>query len=208
MLLSDRNFRRAVNHKGMQLKLNELPEVKTELDHWNIYYLKRFVIQKEVIDKINHSDMVLLPIYDQQKSRLKFKEQRMVREIFRKTKDDIDEVYYLAAKGSDFKTLEIKYQENRETRTHGILGPFTKGPHGKLGELAFNMNINEISKPFRYRGGYSIIQLLSIAPERQKTYEEAKEEIKSNYIIENKNKFISGWIDRNREKYNIILYEI
>jgi parvulin-like peptidyl-prolyl isomerase len=208
MLLSNRNFRRAVNHKGMRLKLNELSEVRDELARWKVYYLKYFLIQMEIVDKIDVSVMVMLPIYDQQKNRLTIKEQRIVREIFRKTKDDIDEVYDLAAQGHDFQALEKKYQENRETRTHGIIGPFTNGPHGKLGELAFNMNINDISKPFKYRGGYSIIRLLSILPPRQRTYQETKEEIKAKYIDENKKRFISEWVDRSKEKYNLSLYEI
>ncbi len=208
MLLSERMFRRTVNHKGMQLKLNELPEVREELEQWKIYYLKKFMIQMEVMDKVDISDMVLIPIYQEEKSRLKFKEQRLVREIFCKTKEDIEKVYHLAVQGHDFQNLEIKYQENRETRNHGIIGPFTKGPNGKLGENAFNMKVNEISQPFKYRGGYSIIRLLSIEPERQKTYDEAKEEIKANYINENKKKFISDWIDQNRENYSININEI
>jgi len=40
MLLSERNFRRLVNHKAMLLKVNELPEVTEELDKWKIYYYK------------------------------------------------------------------------------------------------------------------------------------------------------------------------
>ena len=208
MLLSERNLRRSVNYKAMQLGINSLPEVQTELERWKIYYLKQFVIQREIMDKINTSDIVLLPIYENQKRKLINKEQRLVREIFCKTKEDIEKVYRLAVQGHDFETLEKKYQENQETRNHGLIGPFPKGPNGKLGEFAFEMQLNEISKPFQYRGGYSIIQLLSIEPERQKTYAEAKEEIKARYLDENRKKFISEWADKSKENYDISINKI
>jgi len=178
------------------------------LDRWKIFYLKQYVIQLEIMDRINTSDMVLIPVYEQQKNRFIIKEQRVVREIFCKSRKDIEKVYQLTAQGKDFEALEKKYQENQETRTHGIIGPFMKGPNGKLGEQAFMMSVNEISRPFRYRGGYSIIQLLSIEPERQKTYEEAKEEIKAWYIDENRKKFISEWVDKSKDNYDLDLYKI
>ena len=127
---------------------------------------------------------------------------------FVKTREDIEAVHRLAVRGQDFEHWESKYQQNRETRNHGIVGPFTKGPNGKLGELAFSMNINEISQPFQYRGGYSIIQLLSIEPQRQKTYAETKEEVKTAYIEENKKKFISEWVNQRKENYDIDIYNL
>ena len=208
MLLSERNFRRAVNYEAIQRNINESPEVKDQLERWKIFYMKQFVVQMEIMDKINTTDMVLIPLYEKQKNRLIVKEQRVVREIFCKTEKNINKVYGFALKGYDFETLEKKYQEDQETRNHGIIGPFPKGPNGKLGELAFDMNVNEISKPFKYKGGYSIIQLLSIEPEKQKTYEEAKEEIKARYLEENRQKFIAEWVDKSKKNYDVDTYRI
>jgi len=115
-------------------------------------------------------------------------------------------VYQLALKGNDFTELEKKYQQNRETRTNGVLGPFTKGSHGRLGESAFKMAVGEISQPFKYRGGYSIIQLLSIEPERKKTFAEAREELKYGYLDENQEKFISQWYEKIKKNYRTTIY--
>ena len=192
-------------HKALMAHLNEMPSVKDAHNEWQVDFLKSYVIEKEVIEKLDVSDFILKPIYNTKKNSLIVKEKRTVREIFQKTEKGINKVYKLAIKANNFETLEKKYQENIESRTEGVLGPFTKGPHGKLGENAFSMRVGEISKPFRYRGGYSIIKLLSIEPERQKTFDEAKEELKNEYIDKNQEKAISEWYEKIRNNYTITI---
>lgn len=203
MLLVNINYDRIKKHKAMAEGLNKLPEVEQELNAWKVTMLKSWVLNKEVIEKIDVSDAVLRRIFDHEKYKLREPERRTVREIFQKTEDGINEVCKLAVKGRDFKELEAKYQQNKETRTNGIIGPFRKGPNGKLGENAFSMKVGEISKPFKYRGGYSIIKLLSVEPERMKSFEEAKEQIENKYIEENKDQFISKWYAKIADKYKI-----
>jgi|GEM_PF-1041970 len=204
MLLSDMNTSRLVKHKAMQMRLNELPQVKEEYQSWLVYYLKKMVTQREVIDKMNTSDQTLWPIYEQKRRTLIVKKQATVREIFCKTKPEIDRVYQLAKAGNDFAALEKKYSQNMEDRTEGIIGPFPPGPNGKLGEAAFSgMRVGEISRPFKYRGGYSIIQLLAREPERVKTFEEAKGELKTDYINSHWEQAVAEWQDRAAKNYRI-----
>ncbi len=203
MLLINDCYEELKKHKGMSEHLNELPDIKDKYNEWLAGFLKSYVIEKEVIDKIDVSDSVLKSIYVTRKNSLIFKERRTVREIFQKTEDGIKKVHLLAVKGNDFEGLEKKYQQSMETRTNGILGPFTKGPHGKLGENAFSMKVGEISEPFKYRGGYSIIKLLSIELERTKSFDEAKEELKNEYLDSNQEQFISQWYEKIKENYSI-----
>ncbi len=203
MLLSNINYDRIKKHRAMTDKLNELPEVVSKLDQWKIVLLKSWVLNKEVIDKIDVSENVLKPIFDREKYKLRMKERRTVREIFQKTEDGINKIYKLAANGHDFEALEKNYQQNKATRTNGVIGPFPKGPHGKLSENAFAMKVGEISKPFKYRAGYSIIKLLSIEPERMKSFEEAEEQLKREYIEANKDRFISEWYAKIADNYII-----
>jgi parvulin-like peptidyl-prolyl isomerase len=204
MLLSDLNTNRLAKHKAMQLRLNESPEVKQEHESWFIYYLKKVTTQKEAIDKIDTSDRILRPIYEQTRNTLVLRKQATVHEIFCKSEPEIERAYQLAKIGSDFAALHKKYSQNMEDRTNGIVGPFAEGANGKLGEQAFSgMKVGEISKPFKYHGGFSIIRLLSIAPEREKTYEEAKEELKSKYITGHWEQSVAEWLDRAAKNYKI-----
>ncbi len=204
MLLTELNTSRLLKHKAMQMQVNETPGVKQEYQNWLVYYLKKNVIQREVIDKIDTADPILRPIYDRTSHTLVVKKQATVREIFRKTKADIDHVYLLASAGDDFAALQKKYCQNQENRNSGIVGPFPPGMNGKLGELAFSgLRIGEISSPFKYRGGYSIIQLLALVPERVKTYEEAREEIKAGYIQSRWEQKVAEWLEHAKKNYKI-----
>jgi len=204
MLLRDWNTSRLVKHKAMQLGWNEKAAVKQDYRNWLVYYLKKMVLQRQVVDAMEVSEPVLRQLYEQTRSSRKLKRMATVREIFRKTQSDAERVYRLAVQGEDFAALQAKYCQNEENKNHGIVGPFPQGMNGKLGELAFSgMAIGAISAPFKYRGGYSIIQLLSIDPERVKSFDECREEIKAEYIQAHYQEKISAWQAEARKNYKI-----
>lgn len=201
MLLDYMNSRRLIKDKAMEMKLNESQQVQKNLSVWFAAYLKSIVVKKQVLDKIEKSDAILLPLYHHEKRNLTVPKMITVREIFCKTKERIERVHKLAISNDDFEMLEKKYNQNQETRTHGLLGPFSKGRHGKLGELAFSgMNVNDISKPFRYRGGYSIFKIVAIEESHVKSFQEAKEELKDKYIKENHERLVSEWLNNKVRK--------
>ena len=156
------------------------------------------------IDKMDVSEAVLRPIYEQTRQARVVKKQATVREIFRKTKPDLDRVYQMAVNGHDFAALQAKYCQNQENRNQGIVGPFPQGMNGKLGEWAFSgLAIGQISPPFKYRGGYSIIQLLALENERVKSFAESREEIKAEYIQAHFQSQINTWLAQVRKNYRI-----
>ena len=63
MLLDYMNTKRLIKHKAIELKFNELPEQKRDLEIWKTHYLKEQVIQKEILDHAKVSDDVLRSIY-------------------------------------------------------------------------------------------------------------------------------------------------
>ena len=204
MLLTDLNTNRLVKHKAMQMRLNETPLVKEQYRNWLAYYLKKSVIQQEVIDKMGPSETLLQSLYDQKKLSLTVKKRATVREIFRTQEADIQRVHQLAMRGADFTALQKKYCQNQENRNNGMVGPFPVGMNGKLGELAFSgMRIGEISQPFKYRGGYSIIQLLALEPERVKSFAEARQEIKDEYVQAHWQQKETEWLTQAKKNYNI-----
>ena len=208
MLLDYMNTKRLIKHKAIELKFNGLPEQKRDLEIWKTHYLKEQVIQKEILDHAKVSDDVLRSIYMKNKAKYKVKKRITVREIFCKSQTQAEKVYQLAINGENFEQLEKQYNQNQETRTHGLLGPFEKGRNGILGETAFDgMPVGSISKPFRYRGGYSLFQIISIDAARYKSFQEVKDELKSQFIDDYKNDFIAKWFQKVKKEYKIKLYE-
>jgi parvulin-like peptidyl-prolyl isomerase len=207
MLLSDFSINRLLKHKAMQLQMNEKSPAKEEYQSWLVYFLKKSVVQRQVIDKMDLSDAVLKPIYEQNRPSYFFKKQATVQEIFRTSKADIDLVYQLAAAGQNFAALQKKYCQNKENSKNGLVGPFPIGMNGQMGDLAFSgMKIGEISLPFPYRGGYSIFKLLDLEPERIKSFAEAKEEVKTAYIQAHWEQNVAAWIERAKKNYSIKLH--
>jgi len=204
MLLSSLHMSRLAKHKAMLLHINELPSVKRDYEGWLVYYLKSVVTQKEVVDKIDVSDAVLHSMYNHERNELVVKPQATVREIFCKTREEMEAVYQKAHRGENFAALQAKYSQNQEDRNNGLIGPFPPGPNGKLGEQAFSgIKIGEISKPFRYRGGWSIIQLLALAPQKYESFEEAKPKLKAEYIDGHRQQAITSWLNQARMNYRI-----
>jgi parvulin-like peptidyl-prolyl isomerase len=204
MLLTELNINRLLKYKAMQMQINETPAAKEEYQNWLVYFLKKNVVQRQAIDRIDVSDAVLQPLYERNRQSYLIQKQATVLEIFRTTKKDIDHVYQLATTGHDFAALQKKYCQNKENTRNGIIGPFPAGMNGKMGDLAFSgMSIGEISQPFQYRGGYSIFRLLALEPERIRSFAEAKEEIKSAFIQSHWERCVSDWLEHAKNNYSV-----
>jgi parvulin-like peptidyl-prolyl isomerase len=209
MLLEYMNTKRLLKHHAIQLKINERPSLKEQVSLLLVQKIKERVLAKEVLEKIKLSDADLHLLYENNKNKFKVPPQVTVQEIFCRTKSDIDKVHALALNNADFSMLQKKYSQDEETRTHGLLGPFAKGQNGKLGEKAFSgMNVGQISEPFRYRGGFSFFKLLAFEPEHIKSFDAVKDNLKSGYIEEQQNRYISDWIKTVRTKYQIRYYTL
>lgn len=80
--------------------------------------------------------------------------------------------------GADFGELALKYsQDNGSAKMKGDLGLFERGRMIKeFDEMAFKLNVGEISPIVKTRYGYHIIKVTEIPP--YPTYEEEKEELR------------------------------
>ena len=81
-------------------------------------------------------------------------------------------------RGGSFAELARKYSEDGSARAGGDLGYFPRGRMVKAFEdVCFSLLPGQHSEVVKTEFGYHLIQLLDHVPERQFTFEEAKEEI-------------------------------
>jgi len=89
-----------------------------------------------------------------------------------------------------------------------------KGHHGSLNsekyalaEKAENLNlkIGDISEPFKYETGYSIIKLNNILPARKKTFEEAIPDIAAKVQIISQKNIEKNWIESLKNQYKVTI---
>lgn len=83
--------------------------------------------------------------------------------------------------GADFVSAAEKYSDDAATKdSGGKLGAVTRGLMVPAFEVVvFNLQIGERSQPVKTQYGYHIIEVTDITPERQLSYEQVKEKIRS-----------------------------
>ena len=206
MIIEEMNHNRIIRDKALKEGLQKEPQVKKEVENWLNRRLTDLIIEREILDKLNLTDKQYLQFYNQNKSEYTIPKMMIVQEIFRKTKEDIDKVHRLAVQGKDFKKLIKEYCQYKGRNENGTIGPFPANMNGILGQTADKMKIGEISDPFRYRGGYSIIKLISIDQERLQGLDEVKEQIRNDYFSKNREMVLNKWYQKTKEDYKLKIY--
>ena len=102
--------------------------------------------------------------------------------------------------GEDFATLAKEFSTDGSAAQGGDLGEFTKGQMVEEFEnVAFSIEVNTVSDPVATQFGYHLIK---VNERTDKTFEEAKEQVKSDYIQENGND-MTEVIEKLKEKTKV-----
>ncbi len=139
------------------------------------------------------NDDVLRAEYEQQKERFVEAERRHARHILvnvgqgadeaaaRKKADDL--LAKAKAPGADFAALAREFsQDAGSSRDGGDLGWLEKSFFtGPLSDAIFSMQPNEIRGPVRSELGYHIVRLEAVETGKQKSFEEARAELETEY---------------------------
>ena len=94
---------------------------------------------------------------------------------------EIDEVYAkVKAKPELFNQYAEEHSDCPSGALGGDLGYFARGEMvGEFDEIAFNMNVGDISEPFLTRFGYHIVKVTGKQGSENKTYAEVKDRLKN-----------------------------
>lgn len=171
---------------------------------------KNFILQEFVklqSEKVKVTDKEVEEFYAQNKEKFKQKEEVRASHIIiltndkdeKKAKETINKIYNEIKGGFGFAEAAKKYSEDGSAQQGGDLGYFSRGKMvQEFEEVAFRLNKNEISKPFKSRFGYHILKVTDKKPEKQFSFEEVKENIKNHIISEKTKKILDGIIEKNR----------
>jgi len=91
----------------------------------------------------------------------------------------------------------------------GIMKPFGRGEHGKMGEVAFTLKEGEIAGPIRSEDGkeFSIIKMLEFIPSHIPGYDEVKRRVETDVKKQRKLDMIEKWQSIHWPEYNVIIYD-
>lgn len=150
----------------------------------------------EMAAKVSVNDAQLKAFYDEQKTRNPEKfiqpEQRRVSHILLTVDDPkqdaavkakAEEIYKRAVAGEDFASLAKHYSQDKASAEQGgdlgwsdrklWVAPFA--------DAAFSMKVGEIRGPVKTQFGYHILKLVGIKPQVERTFEESRSDLESQY---------------------------
>ena len=140
--------------------------------------------------------------YQENKVRFMWPERVDVSEIYVYNDSIAKDLYKQIMNGANFDTLAKKYTERPGFKEKaGHWGLLTKDEN-EMSKKAFSFTVDDVKEPFSFQSGFSIVKLNRRAPITQKTYDEARQEVASQYQDDLSNELRLQWVNELRKKYN------
>lgn len=155
--------------------------------------------------RITITDEEMTTYFEENKDYFAQEEQVQASHILVEDEATANEVYAKLENGADFSELAAEYStDEQNSESGGDLGLFGRGAMVEaFEEVAFSLDINEISEPVQTEFGYHIIKLVEKIEAKEATYEEAKEEIKSMLFADKMETEYSTWLEEKYSEYEI-----
>ncbi|WP_419959587.1 foldase protein PrsA [Psychrobacillus sp. BM2] len=182
------------------LEANNIEE-KALLENISTYQLQTKVMEKVV----NISDEDLATYFEENKTTYEQTEQVEASHILVADEATAKEVIIKLNEGSDFAELASEYSTDTSSNTNGgSLGYFGAGEMVKeFEEVAFEMEIDEISEPVESEYGFHIIKVTGKQDAKEAVYEDIKEEVYDNLLEIRINEEYSTWLTEKYAEYEI-----
>lgn len=143
-----------------------------------IYLFK--ILDEEVWSKLLIDSAKVKSFYEQTKQNYKWKERVEFKEIYNQKDSLINSCYALAVSGYNYDTLVVRFNQRTGYENKPGYYGLVDTDFNELAKRANALkNIGDVSKPFQFDDGWSIVKLVKREPARLKTFDEAKAEIVS-----------------------------
>jgi len=163
-------------------------------------------LQTKVMEKvISISDEELSTYFEENKTTFEQTEQVEARHILVADEATAKEVKTKLNEGDDFAKLAEEYSTDTTSSTDGgSLGYFGAGEMVKeFEDVAFKMNIGEVSEPVESEYGFHIIEVTGKKDAKEAVYEDVKEEVYDNLLEIRINEEYSTWLTQKYTEYDI-----
>jgi len=164
-------------------------------------------LQKALKD-IKVTDAEAREYYQNHKEEFKTEEQVRARHILVKDKAQAQKILKELQNGADFAQLAKKYSIDKATAEKGgELGFFTRKDVVKpFSDVAFSLKPGQLSPVVKTPFGYHIIQVEEVKPAKQKSFDEVKNEIKSQLLQEKRQEAFNRIVAKIEKKWKVETY--
>ena len=204
-------MRRMLLEKAVSKGLEKDKTVVEELQKTTEQEIVRVLMDRYVIGEIKPKEEALTLYYERNREeKYSDPEKVNVQEVMVKDEDLANRIAQWAKLGRDFSKLARDYTERPGYKNKdGILGFFSQGRWGDMGEKAFTLKLGEVAGPIPLKNnrGFSVIKLLERKPSRVKPYDEVKGRVRNDLIREIKKDREEKWVAEKKNKYTVKIYE-
>jgi peptidyl-prolyl cis-trans isomerase C len=162
---------------ALRQSLDQEDETRRRLSAARERILGNILVEHHLRDTVNET--TIRRMYDEQASLSDRGDEVQARHILLKDEETAKNIAKKLASGADFAGLAREISEDENTRNlGGNLGYFTNDMlEAKFTNVAFTMKKGEISKPFKTKSGWHILQVQNRRKAPKPTFEEMRSEI-------------------------------
>ena len=143
--------------------------------------------------------------YEDHKVRFMWPERIDVSEIYVYNDSLATALYKRIINGESFDTLAKKYTERPGFKEKaGHWGVMTKDEN-EMSKKAYTFTVDDVKEPFSFQSGFSIVKLNKRVPVTEKNFDEARQEVASQYQDELSNELRLDWVSELRKKYKRVI---
>jgi parvulin-like peptidyl-prolyl isomerase len=160
-------------------------------------------LYKKVTGDVKVSDAEVKAYYKSHTSEFQQAASRTVRHILVKKKTLADSIYSQLKGGGDFASLAKKYSLDTVSAAQGGKYDAVKGQSvAPFDKVAFELKVNEISKPVHTQYGWHVIQALTaIKPAQTKSESSVAAQIKSQLLQNKQKQAVNDWSTQLQKDY-------
>jgi peptidyl-prolyl cis-trans isomerase SurA len=156
---------------------------------------------QKVWSKVKSDSVLEREFYQEHKARYMWPERVDVSEIYIFSDSLASALYKRIVDGEDFDSLAREHTERPGFKTKAGKWGLLQKDENDIAKKVFTFPVDDIKPPFEFQAGYSIVRINKRIPITQKTFEEARQEVASQYQDDLSSELRLKWVQELRTKY-------
>jgi len=175
------------------------PSIAEQVRKYREYVMEATLFRDHIFKDVVVSDEESHKYYDAHKSEFIAPEERRVAQILVSNEKDAANVSQLLASGTEFETAVKKYSRDPVSAMQdGDLGWITPDKVPSAFKPVLALAQGEVSKPIQSSGGWHLIKVSEIKPQRQLAFDEVKDRVTKSCLAVKQDAARKYWVEKLR----------
>jgi len=203
-MISEKLLIQEAKNIGLEKDKDVLEQIKKMSEQ----ILVQAFLQKEILDKVQVNNEEVEEYYKENQDKFTEKEQVHLFNILVETEEKAQEILTELKTGKDFSEIAKENSIGPSASQGGDLGYLSKGTIiPEIEEVVFALEVGELSQVVKTDFGFHILKITDKKPERVKTLEEVKEDIRQTLLSDKQKEAFDNLIEELKSKVEIQINE-